>query len=191
MDIQKLEQIVLTDAKAEAQELIQQTKLETENWLLEQSNLAEEEHLEELSRIKSDHQSKLSILKASLAADFHKNVGKTKKDKMVVLKKELMKTMLEKIKNSPTWILDKTFSTVPVKSGKFIISEDMISLLPQEKVELYLKKYPSFSWGGYDKTIETGLSYECNTVRYLFLLEEMVDEFIETNSDQIVNLLFP
>jgi hypothetical protein len=191
MDIQKLEQIVLTDVKMDAQNLIKQTRVDADKWLLEQTKLAGEIHQDEINRIKTDHQSKMSILKVTLAADFHKNIGRLKKDKITTLKKELLNTLLTKIKNSPDWILEKAFLGLPVKSGQIMVSDDISSSLTQEKVELFLKKHPSFTWGGIDKMMVSSISIECNTVRYLFPLQEMVDEFVDSNSDQIVSLLFP
>jgi hypothetical protein len=191
MDIQKLEQIVLTDVKNDAQNLVHQTKIDTDKWILEQTKIASDANLEAMNRIKADHQSKMSVLKATLAADFHKNIGKAKKEKISILKKELLNTLLAKIKNSPEWILEKVFSTIPVKTGQVSVSEDISLSLNKEKVELFLKKYQGFTWGGIDKLMDSGISIECNSVRYLFPLQEMIDEFIDLNSDQMVSLLFP
>jgi hypothetical protein len=191
MDIQKLEQIVLNDVKTEAQNLIKQTRKEMEHWLTEQSNVVKEENGRELERIKADHKSKLSIIRASLATEYSKNLGKAKKEKISILSRELINTLLQKIKQSPDWILEKAFLEVPIKSAKLRISEDLSPYFNQEKAELYLKNKPGFTWGGFDKDLNLGLSFESNTIRYIFQLQEIIDEFLDTQSEKIVNLLFP
>lgn len=191
MDIQKLEQIVLNDVKADAQNLIRDTKKELDQWLKEQTHKLREDHKEELDRIKSDHESKLSTLKSTLGADFHKSLVKAKTEKNAYLKKELIKTLLEKVEKTPTWILEKAFSEVPIQSGKIMISEDLAPYLNQEKVEHFLKKYPGFAWGGIEKDIEYGITFELNAIRYLLPLSEIVDHFMDSQSNKIVSTLYP
>lgn len=191
MDIQKLEQIVLEDAKTDAQNLINKTKKESEKWLIEQSRIVKEEHFEEIDRINSEHKSDLSNMKASLAADFHKNVVKAKKDKISLLKNELLNSILSKIRQNPDWILEKAFLDLTITSGQVFVSEDILKHLKQETVDLFLKKHPGFVWEGVDKTMNSGIAIDHKTVRYLFPLQEMIDEFVEKNNSLIESLIIP
>jgi hypothetical protein len=191
MDIQKLEQIVLKDVKADAQQLIDETNKEMKLWLTEQTNLLKEENQEDIDRIKSDHTSKVATMKAFWAADFHKNLVKAKKEKFSKLASELMKALYAKIEKNPDWILEQAFSQLPVKSGNIWISQDLSKYLTQEKVEVFLKKVQNFTFGGVDKELESGLCFELSSVRYIFLLQELVDQFIETESASIMRLLIP
>lgn len=191
MDIQKLEQIVLSDVKTEAQNLIDKTKKEMELWLMEQTVLLKEEHKDNLDRINSDHNSKTTTMKASFAADFHKNLVKAKKEKYSILASELMKALYSKIEKSPDWILEQAFSQLPVKSGKIMISQDLSNILTQEKIEAFAQKDKKFIWGGVDKELDAGMCFESNSVRYIFPLQEVVDKFLDTESGNIMRLLIP
>lgn len=191
MDIQKLEQIVLEDARADAQNLINKTKKEVEHWFLEQSTLLQEEHREDINRINNDHDSKLATMKTFLAADYYKNLVKAKKDKNTILATKLMKTLQAAIEKNPNWILEKAFSQVPIKSGKILVSQDLTNFLTQEKVEVFLKKYPGFTFAGTDKELNSGMCFELNSVRYIFPLQEVVDKFLESESEIIMSYLIP
>jgi uncharacterized protein with gpF-like domain len=191
MDIQKLEHIVLEDAKTDAQNLINKTKKESEKWLLEQSRIIKNEHLEEIDRINSEHTSMITNMKASLAADFHKSLVKAKKDKISFLKSELLNSILTKINQTPEWILEKAFLDLTMSSGEIVVSEDIAKHLNKEKTETFLKKHPGFTWNGIDKTMNSGIAVDYKSVRYLFPLEEIIDDFVEKSNSQIESLLIP
>lgn len=191
MDIQKLEQIVLSDAKTEAQQLIDQTKEEMKAWFLEQSTLLNNTHQDEIERIKSDHMSLLSTIKTSLETELHKQIGKEKKEKMTVLKKELLKALQNKLAKDPEWFLTLAFSQLTLKEGSLLVSDDLKNELKQSPIEIFLAKFPGYKWAGYSKDIDSGLMIESNSVRYLFPLEEIVDAFIDKQTETINDLLNP
>ena len=190
MDIQKLEQIVLSDAKTEAQHLIDQTKEEMKKWFHEQSTMTKTSHQEEMDRIRADHKSLLSTMKTTLETELHKQIGKEKKEKMNLLKKELLKILQEKINKEPVWFLQLVFSQLNLREGKLLVSEDLKKEVNQSNVEKFLVKFPGFIWAGFSQDIDTGLLIESNSVRYLFPLEEIVDEFLNNQSETIKSLLF-
>lgn len=192
MDIQKLESIILTDARAEAKLLIEKTRKETEDLFKEQSYHLQNAHKEELEKIKSDYHTKSSSLKTILEADFHKSIAKEKKEKIQELKNKLLQVMLEKVKKNPVWFLDKVFTQIRIQSGNLLISDDLNATFSKDFLDKYLKeKHPGFCFIKFDPSIESGLLIEFNSVRYIFPLQESIDEFVETYADKINSLLFP
>jgi len=192
MDIQKLESIILTDAKAEAQILINQTKKETEKKAKEQIQQLKITHEEELEKLKSDFQSKHTSMKTSLDVNIHKNIVRLKKEKILSLKNDLSSLLFEKSKKNPDWFLKKSFSQIDIKEGQLFISDDLSLIFTQTFLENFLKeKHPGLIFSGIDPGLETGMSIVKNSVRYIFPLHESVDAFVETFADKINSLLFP
>lgn len=192
MELNKLEEIVISDAKKEALKLINDITKEVNQLIISETNKINQEFDSNIERINSEYSSKRSYIEFTMDSNQKKKVLHLKHTLINELRENLNKNLNELVKKDPFKYLIFTINNSKIDSGEFCVSKDLEQVISSD---IFIKcinrlNIKNIHYSGLDNDIESGVSIRKDKVKYIFLLSEITDKFLEENIKIIHEKLF-
>ncbi len=186
MDLSKLSDVVSKEAKAEADQIIQTARTQSEALLNREKQLIEQKSKERIEEENNQYTSRLNYLRFNFESDFKKRVLHLKHSIMEDLEEKLYQCAVEVIKTKSLVYLGSVLSKSPVQQATLFVSLELENIISLEVLKTYnTASGSSFIWGGVDTGLPLGLAIEHGLVRYIFPLSESIQQFIQDHANEI------
>jgi hypothetical protein len=186
MDLSKLSDVVGKEAKAEADQIIQTARIQSETLLDREKQLIEHKSKERIEEENNQFTSRLNYLRFNFESDFKKRVLHLKHSIMEDLEEKLYQCAVEVIKTQSMVYLGSVLSKSPVQKATVFVSPDLENIIHAEVLKAYNTASGSaFAWGGVDAGLQLGLAIEHGLVRYIFPLSESIQHFIQEHANEL------
>ncbi len=186
MNIQKLKEVVTSEAKTEAKNLIDKTKKSIDEELsafmsdLLQRDKTQKDHLE------NDFHGRTNRMKFQADSDYKKQILHMRHDLILRVQKKLLAVYIKDIKENPSAYLQKMNQVLPGK-GDLYCSSELLDVFESEKNAEFETNY---SFKGVDSLIEPGIACIDGRVKYIYPLQETIQDFLDENKNTIGKKLF-
>lgn len=186
MDLNKLSDVVSKEAKAEADQIIQTARLQSEELLNREKQLLENRSKERIEEENNQFTSKLNYLRFNFESDFKKRVLHLKHGIMEDLEAKLYQCAIDAIQTQAMVYLGSVLSKSPVRQASVYISSALENIIHADNLKAYNTASGSaFTWGGVDPGLQIGIAIENGSVRYIFPLSESIQHFIQEHANDL------
>lgn len=190
MDLDRLKDVVISEAREEAENLFKRTKEEVENYINTELAKLNDSYIEKKEKIDQDFSSKLSYSKFLIESEYRKKLLRIKHNLIEEISNLLTITLLEKVKNNPGKFIKHTLNSSNIKEGIFIVSKELHNIITEDIFKQQLNNIPnSIKFGGVDNDLDCGVAIVVSNKKYIFPFSEIVESFIDRNS-KYINELF-
>ncbi|MCK5848626.1 MAG: hypothetical protein KAH01_05460 [Caldisericia bacterium] len=189
MNTKKLEQVVTAEAKNEATELIEAAKKDIKNKLESFMDDVKTAHNAEKQHLDDEINSRINNTKFFAESDYKKRLLHAQHDLLILLKKELLKKYILVVQKNPAILLNKVKKEIPKNANIYCSSELDKSISEKALIDQGLKQ-PNYSFKGVDSEIEPGLAFVDGNIKYIFPLDEIVEDFMQKNKNEIRKKIF-
>ncbi len=190
MDQSSLEQLVTNEAKSQAASLIDSAEHEALQYIAKEKARLANLHQEQKQKLTAEFESKKSFLFFTMESDFKKKLLQKRQSLMDQLAISLHKNFLEMIRLKPNLLLKKTISQLTSKNGELKVSKELSGIITNELIQQFNQENQSiFKFTGVDAQLEPGIAVLNGTTRYIYSLQEFIDNFLEKNHSDITKLL--
>lgn len=189
MNTNKLEQVVTAEAKNEAAELIGAARINIKNKLELFTNDLTNLHDSEKRHLNDEINSRINNTKFFAESDYKKKLLHAQHDLLISLKKELLKNYIDIIQKNPAILLKKVNKEIPKTADIYCSFELEKSFNEKVLSEQGLTK-PNYSFKGVDSELEPGLAFVDGNIKYIFPLNEIVEDFMMNNKTEIRKKIF-
>lgn len=187
MDLEKLKEVITSEAKEEAEKLLKEVNKEAENYIKEEFAKINTSYSEKKDKINQEFSSKLSYAKFLIESAYRKNLLHTKHNLLEELRAFLEESFLEEIKKDPQRYVTYVLKLANIKDGTFLISSKLQNIITEETFTKSIKSLSlsSIEFGGIDNEIEDGVAIAFSNKKYIFSFSEVVNNFIDRNFQYI------
>lgn len=191
MDLDRLKDVVISEAREEAENLFKRTKEEVENYINTELAKLNDSYIEKKEKIDQDFSSKLSYSKFLIESEYRKKLLRIKHNLIEEIGNLLTITLLEKVKNNPENFIIYTLMSSNIKEGSFLVSKELHDIISENIFKQSLKNMApiAIKFGGVDNELDCGVAIVISNKKYIFPFSEIVGSFIERNSIYINELL--
>lgn len=191
MDLEKLKEVVISEAREEAENLLKEAKEKVQNYINAELAKLDASYNEKIEKIDQEFSSKLSYSKFLIESDYRKKLLRTKHNIVEEISAFLTNVLLEKVKNNPENFIIYTLMSSNIKEGSFLVSKELHDIISENIFKQSLKNMApiAIKFGGVDNELDCGVAIVISNKKYIFPFSEIVGSFIERNSIYINELL--
>ncbi|HPJ11959.1 MAG TPA: hypothetical protein PLE09_03820 [Caldisericia bacterium] len=188
MNIQKLKEVVTNQARKEAKEQIDQTKKDIEIQLEEFMKILSEDRQKQLKEVEDTFQASMHQAEFNVESQFKKKVLHTRHDLLQKLKSKLMEEYLLSVQKDPLVFLKSIVATFP-PSADIYCSKELETAITSNAIASVGLQGPQYRFCGVDPLLSPGVSCISDKVKYLFLLEEEIDSYLDKHQKEFGDLI--
>lgn len=188
MNIQKLKEVVTNQARKEAKEQIDQTKRDIETQLEEFMKILSEDRQKQLKDVEHTYHASLHQAEFNAESQFKKKVLHTRHDLLQKLKSRLMEEYLSSVQKDPLVFLKRIVATFP-PSADIYCSKELENAITSKVIASIGLQEPKYKYCGVDPLLSPGVSCISDKVKYLFLLEEEIDSYLDQHQKEFGDLI--
>jgi hypothetical protein len=188
MNIQKLKEVVTNQARKEAKEQIERTKRDIETQLEKFMKVLSEERQKQLKEVENSYTASLHQAEFHEESQFKKRILHTRHNFLQKLKSKLMEEYLSSIQNNPLVFLKRIVPKFP-SSAEIYCSKELENAVTPKVIASIGWHEPEYKFCGVDPLLQPGVSCIAGKIKYLFLLEEEIDHYIERHQKEFGDLI--
>lgn len=191
MDLEKLKEVVISEAREEAENLLKSTKEEVQNYINAELDKLYASYNEKREKIEQEFSSKLSYSKFLIESDYRKKLLRAKHNIIEEISTFLTNVLLDKVKDNPEKFITYILKSGNIREGTFFVSKELSNIISENTFNQSLKNINSIAikFGGVDNELDCGVAIVASNKKYIFPFSEIVGSFIEKNSIYINELL--
>jgi len=191
MNLEKLKEVITFTAREEAEKLLKEVQKEIKEYIDSELVKLNTYYNERKDKIEQEFSSKIAYIKFSVESDYRKKILRTKHNLIEEIKTLLTNSFLEEIERNPSKFVTYTLRSINTKEGTYLISKELENIVTEQIFKHCSKNISSFSmrFGGIDSEIEAGVAVTLSNKKYIFSVSELIDRFIDRNSQYLSELL--
>ncbi len=188
MNIQKLKEVVTNQARKEAKERIDQTKKDIETQLEAFMKALSEDRQKQLKEVESSYIASLHQAEFHEESQFKKRILHTRHDLLQKLKSKLMEKYLSSVQSNPLVFFQRVVPKFP-SSADIYCSKELAKTVSEKVITTIGLQEPEYKFCGVDPLLQPGISCISGKIKYLFLLEEEIDHYLELHQKEFGDLI--